>query len=125
MRKFIILVLLTTTSLSSSANDLLRKAEKAYDSKNYAEAVRDYEKLITEGFRSYQLYFNLGNSYYRNNELGKAIYYYELARKMEPNVFALIIENSMPLQQLTLTPFHESTILLIPLKGVLGLPLWI
>src|SRR5436190_4253923 len=85
MRKFIILVLLTTTSLSSSANDLLRKAEKAYDSKNYAEAVRDYEKLITEGFRSYQLYFNLGNSYYRNNELGKAIYYYELARKMEPN----------------------------------------
>jgi tetratricopeptide (TPR) repeat protein len=85
MRKFVILILLTATSLSSSANDLLQKAEKAYDSKNYAEAVRDYEKLIAEGYRSYQLYFNLGNSYYRNNELGKAIYYYELARKMEPN----------------------------------------
>ncbi len=31
------------------------------------------------------MYFNLGNAYYRNNELGKGIYYYELARKVNPN----------------------------------------
>jgi tetratricopeptide (TPR) repeat protein len=66
-------------------NDLLRKAETAYDSKKYQEAVNAYEALIKDGYRSYQLYFNLGNAYYRSNELGKAIYYYELARKIEPN----------------------------------------
>lgn len=69
----------------SVANDSLLKAEKAYDSKKYTEAVNHYERLIKEGFKSYQLYFNLGNSYYRSNEIGKAIYYYELARKIEPN----------------------------------------
>ena len=71
--------------LSASANPLLQKAEKAYDSKKYKDAIESYEKLIKEGYTSYQLYFNLGNAYYRNNDLGKAIYYYELARKVEPN----------------------------------------
>ena len=46
--------------------------------------IHHYQKLINEGYKSYQLYFNLGNSYYRNNELGKAIYYYELASKSNP-----------------------------------------
>jgi tetratricopeptide (TPR) repeat protein len=67
-----------------SGHPLLEKAEKAYDSKHYKEAIGAYEQLVKEGYRSYQLYFNLGNSYYRNNELGNAIYYYELARKLEP-----------------------------------------
>lgn len=75
-------LLLATPAFS---NHFLEKAEKAYDSKRYKEAIESYEKLIKEGYTSYQLYFNLGNSYYRNNELGKAIYYYELARKIEPN----------------------------------------
>jgi tetratricopeptide (TPR) repeat protein len=70
---------------SSFSNDLLQKAEKAYDSKNYKEAIACYQKLINEGNKSYELYFNLGNSYYRNKELGYAIYYYELARKLNPN----------------------------------------
>ena len=65
-------------------NDLLRQAEKAYDQKKYTEAITCYEKLVSDGYRSYQLFFNLGNAYYRNNELGKAIYNYELARKLEP-----------------------------------------
>jgi tetratricopeptide (TPR) repeat protein len=67
------------------SNPFLEKAERAYDSKKYKEAIESYEKLVEEGYTSYQLYFNLGNAYYRNNDLGKAIYYYELARKIEPN----------------------------------------
>jgi tetratricopeptide (TPR) repeat protein len=71
--------------LSMHGNDKLLQAEKAYDSKKYKEAISNYEQLIKEGYTSYQLYYNLGNSYYRNNEIGKAIYYYELARKINPN----------------------------------------
>jgi len=69
----------------SFGNELLQKAEKAYDSKNYKEAITNYEKLLSGGFKSYQLYFNLGNAYYRDKQLGKAIYNYELARKLDPN----------------------------------------
>lgn len=80
-----IIVLLTLTVFSGISQDLIQKAEKAYDSKKYSEAIEAYQKLADEGYKSYQLYFNLANSYYRNNQLGQAIYYYELARKVEPN----------------------------------------
>jgi len=83
--KIYIVICLFCFALPAFSNPLLERAEKAYDSKKYKEAISSYEKLIKEGYKSYQLYFNLGNAYYRNNELGRAIYYYELARKAEPN----------------------------------------
>ncbi|MBL7917901.1 MAG: tetratricopeptide repeat protein, partial [Bacteroidia bacterium] len=67
------------------ANDLLDKAAVAYDSKDYKQAIECYNQLIKEGNSSYELYYNLGNAYYRNKELGYAIYNYELARKLNPN----------------------------------------
>lgn len=82
---FYITLVLFFFSQKSFGNDLLQKAETAYDAKKYKEAIASYEQLINDGFKSYELYFNLGNAYYKNNELGKAIYYYELARKAEPN----------------------------------------
>jgi hypothetical protein len=84
IRRLKILFVFLLTAGSLLANPLLEKAEKAYDAKRYKEAINAYEQLIRDGYKSYQLFFNLGNSYYRNNELGKAIYYYELARKLEP-----------------------------------------
>jgi tetratricopeptide (TPR) repeat protein len=86
MRKLFLIVLCVLVSVVNvSANDLLKKAEVAYDNRKYEEAIRHYEKLIAEGYKAHQLYFNLGNAYYRDNQLGKAIYNYELALKMEPN----------------------------------------
>ena len=84
MKKSLLFILLFFSTVFYG-NDLLQKAEMAYDSKKYKEAIENYEKLVNGGYKSYQLFFNLGNSYYRNNEVGKAIYYYELARKLEPN----------------------------------------
>ncbi len=61
------------------------KAEKAYSEKNYKVAIQNYEAILKEGLSSYKLYYNLGNAYYKNKELGKAIYNYELANKLSPN----------------------------------------
>lgn len=83
--KIYYLILLVAFTTGIFGNELLPKAEKAYDAKNYKEAITLYEKLVGDGYRSYQLYFNLGNAYYRNKQLGKAIYNYELARKLNPN----------------------------------------
>lgn len=86
MKKLVyILFCIFSFSVKGFSNDLINAAEKAYDSKKYKEAISNYKKLVKDGYKSYQLYFNLGNSYYRNSELGKAIYYYELARKINPN----------------------------------------
>ena len=85
MKKLILLLVLCPGFLVVAANDYLEKAEKAYDSKKYKVAVENYEALLKEGYQSYELYYNLANAYYRDNQLGRAIYNYELARKMEPN----------------------------------------
>jgi tetratricopeptide (TPR) repeat protein len=61
------------------------EAEKFYTEKKYKEAIASYESLLKEGYTSYKLHYNLGNAYYKNKELGKAIYHYELANKLEPN----------------------------------------
>jgi tetratricopeptide (TPR) repeat protein len=62
-----------------------KEAEKFYAEKNYKEAIASYESLLEDGYTSYKLHYNLGNAYYKNKELGKAIYHYELANKLEPN----------------------------------------
>lgn len=85
MKKAFLILLVFLAKTALPAHPLLEKAEKAYDGKKYRLAIESYEKLLAEGYTSYELYYNLGNAYFRNNELGKAIYNYELARKMEPN----------------------------------------
>jgi tetratricopeptide (TPR) repeat protein len=86
MRKLLFILFTLTANLVLVAQQVtLEKAEKAYDNKRFKEAVSLYEKLIGEGYKSTGLYFNLANAYYRNNDIGKAIYYYELARKIDPH----------------------------------------
>lgn len=68
-----------------AANSPQIMAEQAYAKKNYKQAIVLYESILKEGMASYKLYYNIGNAYYKNNELGKAIYHYELANKLEPN----------------------------------------
>ena len=80
--KNIVAFLLVLVSLTALPNDLLKKAEKAYEQREYKNAIQAYEDLIKDGFVSYQLYYNLGNAYYKNHQLGKAIYNYERARKL-------------------------------------------
>ncbi len=73
---FSILLLLIST-IGFASTDLQAKAEKAYSNKDYKQAITCYESILKEGLSSYKLYYNLGNAYYKNNELGKAIYNYE------------------------------------------------
>lgn len=86
MRNIIfIFVFLGSAFLKAGNNELILKAQNAYDSKKYKEAIESYEKVLGTGLKSWQLYYNLGNAYYRDKQLGKAIYNYELARKLNPN----------------------------------------
>jgi tetratricopeptide (TPR) repeat protein len=86
MRKIIYIFVLSFlfSAVSAKPTELLTKAEAAYDTKNYKLAIECYEQLVKQGYHSDILYYNLGNSYYRNNQLGKAIYNYELAKKLNP-----------------------------------------
>ena len=82
----LILIVMQFASFNSFAKGSLESnAEKAYADKKYKEAISAYEEILKTGLSSYKLYYNLGNAYYKNNELGKAIYNFELANKLQSN----------------------------------------
>lgn len=59
-------------------------ADSAYSKDNFAEAEQLYLKVLESGVSSSALYYNLGNTYYRLGNYGKAIVSYERALKLDP-----------------------------------------
>lgn len=60
------------------------KAGELYTSGNYEEAIREWSAVENQGWVSAELYYNLGNAYFRSNKLGKARLYYEKAILLDP-----------------------------------------
>ena len=64
---------------------LFDRATTAYNEGDYKKAVENYLEILENGKHSAELYFNLGNSYYKLNEIAPSIYYYEKALLLRPN----------------------------------------
>ncbi|KPJ60133.1 MAG: hypothetical protein AMJ42_01570 [Deltaproteobacteria bacterium DG_8] len=63
---------------------LFMEANKYYKEEKYKEAALLYERLIQSGVSNGQIYYNLGNSYFKMGLLGKAILSYRLAELYLP-----------------------------------------
>ena len=88
MRKVLftlIILSIYNLAIASDAKDLLSTANEAYRTNDFTTAIEQYEAILQSGFESKAVYYNLGNAYYRNEELGKAILNYERARIQAPN----------------------------------------
>ena len=59
-------------------------ANAAYNAGQFEKAVMLYKQILESGQHSAELYFNLGNSYYRLNQVGESIFYFEKAKQLEP-----------------------------------------
>ena len=59
------------------------EADSSYVNENYQQAVEQYEALLKEG-ASADLYYNLGNAYYRMDNITQAILNYERALLLSP-----------------------------------------
>ena len=58
-------------------------ADSAYVNGNYQEAIKVYESLLKQG-ESAELYYNLGNAYYRTENITRAVLNYERALLLSP-----------------------------------------
>lgn len=88
MKKLIIILCLVLTAGMAVADDnqlLLEEANKSYSNDNFEKAIELYQKVIDNGMESAGVYFNLGNAYFKMNNLPSAILYYEKAKKLKPN----------------------------------------
>ena len=72
-------------SASDNTDDLWQRANTAYNSGDYAQAEACYTRILEQGLYSASLYYNLANAHFKQNELGKALLYYNRALRLRPN----------------------------------------
>ncbi len=68
-----------------SLPDEWNRAEKAYAAGRFEEAATSFESLLAQGYRSAELFYNLGNCYARLERDGKAVLAYERALRLAPD----------------------------------------
>ncbi len=85
-----IVIISLLLSISLYAGDMdreysFKKGVSAYAAEDYNEAISIFNGMLRSGEVSWELYYNLGNSYYRLGELGNAIRYWEKAKLIAPS----------------------------------------
>lgn len=104
-------------------NELYEAANNAYIAEDYTLALEKYTALEEAGFKSVNLFYNLGNTYYRIGNTGFSIAYYEKALKLSPGNKDIIhnlklarantIDATEPLPELFFVVWWKSLILFL------------
>lgn len=64
--------------------ELFSLANTAYKENDFEKSAELYEKILLQGMESAEVYFNLGNAYFKTGNIPSAILYYEKAKKLNP-----------------------------------------
>lgn len=96
---YTLFTLLSTTLYAQSGADSLKTvdnidavgvnllwdgANTAYINGEYSQAIDIYNEIIASGRSSVRLYYNIGNAYFKDNQLAQAILYYNRALQISP-----------------------------------------
>ncbi|MDP4268360.1 MAG: tetratricopeptide repeat protein [Bacteroidota bacterium] len=90
--KIIYILLISIISLnnlkgfaSETQQQLFEKANKEYSNTNYKEAINTYQQILLTGKASSEIYYNLGNAYFKTSNFPSALLFYEKARRLDPS----------------------------------------
>jgi tetratricopeptide (TPR) repeat protein len=75
------------TASSANAEELrtlFEQGNSSYEKGDYESAIEAYGSLVARGVENKDLYYNLANAYFKNNELGRAILFYERSLRLSP-----------------------------------------
>ena len=75
---------MNSSGFSEIADGVYIEANKALIAENHYDAIAKYESILYDGYESAELYYNLGNAYYRSKQLGKSIWAYSNALEIAP-----------------------------------------
>ncbi len=81
----IIFLFMTTAVYALEMVKIFADGVESYKNDKYDEAISAFLKIADSGVKNSNLFYNLGNTYLRNNDLGHAILWYERALKLTPN----------------------------------------
>ena len=80
-----IVFLVFNYTFGQSPSLVFENANTAYNNAKYEKAVSLYKEILDQGEHSAALYYNLANCYYRLNNVGESVFYYEKAKLLNPN----------------------------------------
>lgn len=85
--RWIAIIFLTMTSLlhAQEASLQFEQANQLYRNGDYQKSSQMYEQIIKNGYESPAIYYNLGNSYFKLQNVPAAILNFERAKKLSPN----------------------------------------
>jgi len=83
--KHVLLILVFSISRFVVAQETtIKEAETAYTQENYTQVIEMYEELLKNFGASGEIYYNLGNAYYKAGKIAPAILNYERALLINP-----------------------------------------
>ncbi len=85
MRILIVLLFFSSGIFAQDVNSLFEKASLSYEQKEYEQALNNFKEILDIGLYSSDLYYNIGNCYYKLQQNAKAVLYYEKALKLNPS----------------------------------------
>ena len=86
--KILIYIVLAVSALFAQSvvesDSLYKIGNQAMLQEDFKTAIGNYEQILNQGNSHPDLYYNLGNAYYRLNQIGNAVWAYEKGLQLDP-----------------------------------------
>ncbi len=69
---------------ATPADSIISEANRHYYNLEFDKAAALYQSVVDKGYASAELFYNLGNAYYKQDQLAEAILFYEKALELTP-----------------------------------------
>jgi tetratricopeptide (TPR) repeat protein len=107
---------------------LLDSAHKAYSEKHFDRAVHFYNEVDSLGFESPELYYDIGNTYFKIGNMPMAILNFERAKKLNPDdadiLFNLRLANQHIVDKTEEIPLHFISMLKFRILNIVSEKSW-
>lgn len=84
MKSKLLYIFIISIGFGENPDSLFKRGTEHLEKGNYIMAVNDFESILKQGLSHKNLYYNLGNSYYRSGNYGQAIWAYEKGLEINP-----------------------------------------
>jgi len=123
----VLFLLLPAAAWSQEAGLQFEQANQLYRNGDYRGAAKLYEQVYSNGYEHPALFFNLGNAYFKLNDIPSALLWYERAKRLSPDDEDIaynirianlrVVDKIDPLPQVFLARWWNSFVLLLSADG--------
>jgi len=83
--KNLIFILVIKIGFSQTSDLLFQNGNDLYNNGEFEQAIIEYDKILKNDLHSSELYFNMGNCFYKLNKVAESNFYFEKALILSPN----------------------------------------